>query len=107
MQNLPQCDADRHNNAFNGKGDKPDNWKTATEHQLSVFDLLGDDGPYGNLEGSPVYEAHVAFSVEGLGKVGTETPVHSPHQPHRVPRCKISICHLVAILWSYLSTPWA
>lgn len=64
MQNLPQCDADRHNNAFNGKGDKPDNWKTATEHQLSVFDLLGDDGPYGNLEGSPVYEAHVAFSVE-------------------------------------------
>ncbi|RVX22946.1 hypothetical protein CK203_008395 [Vitis vinifera] len=105
-------DADRHNNAFNGKGDKPDNWKTATEHrkfilltffpfpslfspELSVFDLLGDDGPYGNLEGSPVYEAHVAFSVEGkalldlefragLGKVGTETPVHSPHQPHRV-----------------------
>uniref|UniRef100_F6GUB0 Uncharacterized protein n=1 Tax=Vitis vinifera TaxID=29760 RepID=F6GUB0_VITVI len=125
----PKSDADRHNNAFNGKGDKPDNWKTATEHQLSVFDLLGDDGPYGNLEGSPVCEAHVAFSVEGLGKVGTETPVHSPHQPHRmqgnfalprililcwttlklkwVPRCKISICHLVAILWSYLSTPWA
>ncbi|WJZ89250.1 hypothetical protein VitviT2T_008478 [Vitis vinifera] len=80
----PKSDADRHNNAFNGKGDKPDNWKTATEHQLSVFDLLGDDGPYGNLEGSPVCEAHVAFSVEGLGKVGTETPVHSPHQPHRV-----------------------
>lgn len=26
-------DADRHNNAFNGKGDKPDNWKTATEHR--------------------------------------------------------------------------
>lgn len=40
--------------------------------ELSVFDLLGDDGPYGNLEGSPVYEAHVAFSVEGKALLDLE-----------------------------------
>ena len=33
--------------------------------ELSVFDLLGDDGPSSNLERSPAYEAHVAFAVEG------------------------------------------
>lgn len=34
--------------------------------EISVFDLLADDGPSGNLEASPVHEAHVAFSVEGI-----------------------------------------
>ncbi|GMN20116.1 hypothetical protein TIFTF001_043006 [Ficus carica] len=51
--------------------------------QLSVLDLLCDDGLNGNMEEDIVHEAHVAFSVEGLGTVGTETPVHSPQRPNR------------------------
>lgn len=34
--------------------------------EISVFDLLGDDGLSNNFERSPVREAHVAFSVEGM-----------------------------------------
>ncbi|CAK7323486.1 unnamed protein product [Dovyalis caffra] len=49
----------------------------------SVFDLLADDEPNGNSDGSTAQEAHVAFSVEGLGKVGAETPPYSPRQPGR------------------------
>ncbi|KAK9279014.1 hypothetical protein L1049_012689 [Liquidambar formosana] len=71
---------DSNDNPFNGDGDKVDYWET-TDHPLSVLDLLGDDGQNGHTEGNPVHEAHVSFSVEGLGKVGTETPVHSPQQP--------------------------
>ncbi|KAF9598861.1 hypothetical protein IFM89_031981 [Coptis chinensis] len=52
--------------------------------ELCVLDLLGDDGPNENSEGSPVHESHVAFSVEGLGKMEMGTPVHSPRQPGRV-----------------------
>ncbi|KAK1398103.1 hypothetical protein POM88_007966 [Heracleum sosnowskyi] len=51
--------------------------------QLSVLGLLGDDGPNNNLEGNSPHEAHVAFSVEGLGKVEMRTPVHSPRRPVR------------------------
>ncbi|CAL5388342.1 unnamed protein product [Camellia sinensis] len=69
-----------------GNGDKRDQLKMASEHQLSVFDLLGDDGPSDNLEVSLVNEAHVAFAVEGLGKMETETPVHSPQQLGRATR---------------------
>ncbi|KAG6680841.1 hypothetical protein I3842_13G062700 [Carya illinoinensis] len=68
---------------LNGAGSKVDLWKTAPEHQLSVLDLVGDEEPNGNKESGPMYEAHAAFSVEGLGEVGTETPVHSPPQPGR------------------------
>lgn len=32
----------------------------------SVLDLLGDDETSGNMERSPMQEAHVAFSVEGM-----------------------------------------
>ncbi|GAB4851464.1 hypothetical protein Ancab_030866 [Ancistrocladus abbreviatus] len=65
-------------------------WKNAPSHSinstsevLSVFDLIGDDGTSDDSEGTPVCEAHVAFSIEGLGKLGTETPIHSPQQPCR------------------------
>ncbi|XP_074366821.1 uncharacterized protein LOC141707518 isoform X3 [Apium graveolens] len=51
--------------------------------QLSVLGLLGDDGPHNNLDGHSLHEAHVAFSVEGLGKVKMKTPVHSPRRPVR------------------------
>ncbi|XP_024927050.1 uncharacterized protein LOC107411566 isoform X3 [Ziziphus jujuba] len=74
---------DSNNNAFNGVDSAPDQWNTASEKLFSVLDLLGDDGLNSNTEENPVPEAHVAFSVEGLGKVGMETPVHSPQQPYR------------------------
>jgi len=34
--------------------------------ESSVLDLLGDDETNGNMERSPMQEAHVAFSVEGM-----------------------------------------
>ncbi|XP_062081609.1 uncharacterized protein LOC133788231 isoform X2 [Humulus lupulus] len=74
---------DSHNNALNGIDSKRDQRPTTTEHQLFVLDLLGDDGLNGNVEENPGHEAHVAFSIEGLGKVGMETPVHSPQQSSR------------------------
>lgn len=80
LSSAPDCQ----NRDLIGNGDKRDQLKMASEHQLSVFDLLGDDGPSDNLEGSLVNEAHVAFAVEGLGKMETETLVHSP-QPGRMP----------------------
>ncbi|GAU18628.1 hypothetical protein TSUD_124610, partial [Trifolium subterraneum] len=48
--------------------------------ELSVIDLLCDDELNPTVEKSPTCEDHVSFSLEGLGKVGTETPVHSPQQ---------------------------
>ncbi|KAM7521980.1 hypothetical protein LguiA_011882 [Lonicera macranthoides] len=70
---------DSQNKALNGDGDSVGQMKLASSHQLSVLDLLGDDGN-SNSEGNSIHEAHVAFSVEGLGKVETETPVQSPQQ---------------------------
>ncbi|KAK1268573.1 hypothetical protein QJS04_geneDACA008131 [Acorus gramineus] len=58
--------------------DKPD--KTADE--LSLLDLL-DDGPQRNISENLMPEDHVAFSVEGLGRIGMETPVHTPRQPSK------------------------
>ncbi|XP_021736904.1 uncharacterized protein LOC110703407 isoform X2 [Chenopodium quinoa] len=55
--------------------------KSASSIQPSIFDIIGDDGAVGISEGEPAQEAHVAFSIEGLGKVGTETPLQSPHRP--------------------------
>ncbi|KAH9668427.1 hypothetical protein KPL70_021416 [Citrus sinensis] len=72
------------NNAFNESSCDSYLRKTTNIQQISVFDLLADDGPSGNLEASPVHEAHVAFSVEGLGKVGTQTPILSPEQCERM-----------------------
>ncbi|KAL8055839.1 hypothetical protein ABFX02_04G081100 [Erythranthe guttata] len=55
------------------------------QRNISVIDMLGDAGANSNAEENSVHvqEAHVSFSVEGLGKVGTETPVHSPKIPGR------------------------
>ncbi|BFG33721.1 hypothetical protein CerSpe_199940 [Prunus speciosa] len=72
-----------HNKSFKEINSQPDNCRTGTDQQFSVVDFFGDDGLNDYIEGSPVHEAHVAFSVEGLGKVGMETPVHSPKQPAR------------------------
>ncbi|CAL1381383.1 unnamed protein product [Linum trigynum] len=66
----------------NGIVDKSDFQETATLQKLSVFDLLADDGPNANSR-SPVHEAHVTFSVDGLGSVGADTSVQAPPQSDR------------------------
>ncbi|KAF8086513.1 hypothetical protein N665_0622s0009 [Sinapis alba] len=53
------------------------------ERKLSVFDLVGDDQTTTNLEKCSPSEPHMAFSVEGLGKVNTETPPNSPQPSGR------------------------
>ncbi|XP_021720133.1 uncharacterized protein LOC110687799 isoform X3 [Chenopodium quinoa] len=55
--------------------------KSASSIQPSIFDIIGDDGAVGISEGESAQETHVAFSIEGLGKVGTETPLQSPQRP--------------------------
>ncbi|TKY47265.1 hypothetical protein E2542_SST29325 [Spatholobus suberectus] len=73
---------DLQNTAFNGP---PKHWKTVTDQysELSVIDLLCDDEPSAAAEKCPTCEDHVSFLLEGLGKVGRETPVHSPGQRAR------------------------
>ncbi|XP_063950408.1 uncharacterized protein LOC108221700 isoform X2 [Daucus carota subsp. sativus] len=87
---LKTVDPERASMNFQGSHDKDSSGSGKAESlempndlRLSVLDLLGDDGPNSNLEGDSLHETHVAFSVEGLGKVGMETPVHSPHRPIR------------------------
>ncbi|XVF68418.1 hypothetical protein PTKIN_Ptkin11bG0001500 [Pterospermum kingtungense] len=72
------------NSDLNETNNSPDVWNAAFENQLSVFDMLNDDASEGSSERIPVHEAHVAFSVEGLGKIRTETPLHSPKQECRI-----------------------
>ncbi|XP_022732172.1 uncharacterized protein LOC111286460 isoform X3 [Durio zibethinus] len=72
------------NHALNGINSSPDLWNAATEKQLSVFDMLNDEASEDSSDKSLVHEAHVAFSVEGLGKIRTETPLHSPKQQTRI-----------------------
>lgn len=61
---------------------KPDRWKISADPQLSVLELVGDDDSQHDESGAcpSAYETHVSFSVEGLGKVASVTPVNSP--PH-------------------------
>ncbi|KAL9320151.1 hypothetical protein ACSQ67_011990 [Phaseolus vulgaris] len=75
---------DHQNTAFNGP---PNQWKTVTDQysEFSVIDLVCDDEPNATAEKFPTCEDHVSFSLKGLGKVGTETPVHSPEQRFRIP----------------------
>ncbi|KAE8701941.1 hypothetical protein F3Y22_tig00110503pilonHSYRG00217 [Hibiscus syriacus] len=51
--------------------------------ELSVFDMLISDESDVNSGRRLVLEAHVAFSVEGLGKIRTDSPLHSPKQKGR------------------------
>ncbi|CAG7875029.1 unnamed protein product [Brassica rapa] len=54
-----------------------------TERKLSVFDLVGDDYTTTNRKECSPSEPHMAFSVEGLGKINTETPPSSPQPSSR------------------------
>ncbi|XP_073271274.1 uncharacterized protein [Primulina huaijiensis] len=68
-----------------GNDNKFDHSILSPAQQMSVMDLLGDGGTNSNAEETSVHEqeAHVAFSVEGLGKVEAQTPVQSPKTPGR------------------------
>ncbi|WCJ34917.1 hypothetical protein M5689_016195 [Euphorbia peplus] len=75
---------DNRRNDYNKINNNLDCLRTETQQKVSLYDLLGDDETNGNFKGTPpVHEAHVAFSVDGLGKVGTETPPSSPQQSDR------------------------
>ncbi|XP_031387775.1 uncharacterized protein LOC116200933 isoform X4 [Punica granatum] len=66
-------------------GEEMDRWEIFPEANMSVLDLLGDDGSNQNPEVKQVNEDHVAFSVDGtgLGRVATETPIQSRHHQSR------------------------
>ncbi|XP_038900745.1 uncharacterized protein LOC120087857 isoform X3 [Benincasa hispida] len=76
-------DPNNGNNAKNKVDSQSDQGKISVDQSLSIFDLLGDDGMAVKSEGSPMKEAHVAFSVDGLGRVGMETPACSPQHASR------------------------
>ncbi|KAK8468651.1 hypothetical protein PHAVU_006G079400 [Phaseolus vulgaris] len=84
IETSPKSSPDHQNTAFNGP---PNQWKTVTDQysEFSVIDLVCDDEPNATAEKFPTCEDHVSFSLKGLGKVGTETPVHSPEQRFRIP----------------------
>ncbi|KAG8053359.1 hypothetical protein GUJ93_ZPchr0001g31589 [Zizania palustris] len=46
--------------------------------EISLFDLVSDEGPNNKSTARPACEAHVSFSVKGLGHVKMETPPQSP-----------------------------
>ncbi|KAK4731150.1 hypothetical protein R3W88_024138 [Solanum pinnatisectum] len=71
-----------HERGLYSTNDKVNPLANSTSKQLSILDILGDDGPNCELESS-THEGHVAFSIEGLGKVEMSTPVHSPQLPGR------------------------
>ncbi|CAN4095078.1 unnamed protein product [Withania somnifera] len=71
-----------HERASYRTNDKVHPLTNSTSKQLSIVDLLGDDGPNCQLESS-THEDHVAFSIEGLGKVEMSTPINSPQLPGR------------------------
>ncbi|KAK6912611.1 hypothetical protein RJ641_022212, partial [Dillenia turbinata] len=70
-----------HSHTINRNRSKLEHNSTSPKHSslgLSVLDLLADDGQGYNSERVSTHEAHIAFSLAGLGKVGDETPAHSP-----------------------------
>ncbi|KAL5991320.1 hypothetical protein ACLOJK_012227 [Asimina triloba] len=52
--------------------------------KLSVIDILDDCKVHACSEQRSEHEAHVAFSVRGLGQIGSETPVRSPMETNGV-----------------------
>ncbi|KAK9124752.1 hypothetical protein Sjap_014354 [Stephania japonica] len=70
-------------NPFDRNDNKLNNWKIETKDHLSSLVLFDDDDSNEHFGRNPARETHVAFSVQGLGKIGLETPVHSPLRPNR------------------------
>ncbi|XP_027152068.1 uncharacterized protein LOC113752134 [Coffea eugenioides] len=64
---------------FNSDDDKMNHIKMVPGYQeLGMMDILGDDEPNLHTGSSLEREAHAAFSIEGVGRVEMETPVHTP-----------------------------
>ncbi|KAM7258952.1 hypothetical protein ACFE04_014693 [Oxalis oulophora] len=83
--NVVSSIADESNYTFKGNDTNEHFHKTADkqhreDRELSIFELLDDDRQTGNSERSHITESHAAFSIEGLGNVGTRTPAQSPPQ---------------------------
>ncbi|KAK6912427.1 hypothetical protein RJ641_022028, partial [Dillenia turbinata] len=74
-----------HSHTISQNRSKLEHNSTSPKHWLSVLDLLADDGQDDNSARVSAHEAHVAFSLAGLGEVGDETPAHSPQHPTRYP----------------------
>ncbi|TYK26824.1 uncharacterized protein E5676_scaffold260G00130 [Cucumis melo var. makuwa] len=64
MKNVSN-DANSGNTTKNKVDSQSEQGKISVEQSLSIFDFLGDDGMAVKCEGSPLKEAHVAFSVDG------------------------------------------
>ncbi|KAL9679271.1 hypothetical protein QQ045_017127 [Rhodiola kirilowii] len=71
----PPCSNEKYLKSSNANLDPLNN-------EISVLDILEDDGLQCNFRENSMHEDHVSFSVGGLGEVGTETPLNSP--PHRM-----------------------
>ncbi|KAJ1282449.1 hypothetical protein BS78_03G052700 [Paspalum vaginatum] len=54
------------------------------QSEISLIDLVSYEGPKNKSTAQPAREAHVSFSVKGLGHIKMETPPHSPMPIKRV-----------------------
>ncbi|KAL6627364.1 hypothetical protein ACP70R_031090 [Stipagrostis hirtigluma subsp. patula] len=54
------------------------------QSEISLIDLVSYEGPKNKSTTRPAPEAHVSFSVKGLGHIKMETPPHSPGSIKRV-----------------------
>ncbi|EPS61928.1 hypothetical protein M569_12867 [Genlisea aurea] len=79
------CSTERNGNAAGDKG-KCFPCDLSIQQEISLFDLVGDEtvADKGEIH-SPDnnQEIHVSFTLEGLGKVGSTTPLRSPKTPGR------------------------
>ncbi|XP_052141105.1 uncharacterized protein LOC127760837 isoform X2 [Oryza glaberrima] len=62
---------------------KKQNPNVELNNEISLFDLVSDEGPNNKSTARPAREAHVSFSVKGLGHVKMETPPQSPRSTKR------------------------
>uniref|UniRef100_J3KWQ2 Uncharacterized protein n=1 Tax=Oryza brachyantha TaxID=4533 RepID=J3KWQ2_ORYBR len=62
---------------------KKQNSNGELNREISLFDLVSDEGPDNISTARPAHEAHVSFSVKGVGHVKMETPPQSPRSIKR------------------------
>lgn len=63
---------------------KKRNQNVELHREISLIDLVSDEGPKNKSTAQPAREAHVSFSVKGLGYVKMETPPQSPRSIKRI-----------------------
>ncbi|KAL6848123.1 hypothetical protein ACP4OV_022251 [Aristida adscensionis] len=89
-QDVPAA-VNSHEEPLGCKIPSPVNNSTKQKHQnvelqseISLIDLISYEGPKNKSTTRPTPEAHVSFSVKGLGHIKMETPPHSPRSTKRV-----------------------